>query len=619
MNSKTPQIRPIELLAPARSSSIAREAILHGADAVYMGASSHGARAAAANTVDDIRRTVDFAHQFGAKVYVTVNTIIYEQELTDVERLIRQLYTAGVDALIVQDMAVLRLDIPPIALHASTQCDIRTPEKAQFLARTGFSQLVLPREFTLEETAAVHQLLGPDVALEAFVHGALCVSYSGDCQAGFASMKRSANRGECPQICRHKFNLEDSQGNVIIRDKHLLSLRDLNRSAIIDSMLRAGISSFKIEGRLKDVDYVKNVVGAYRSILDRAIESDPDLYRRSSYGTSSLTFKPDLDNSFNRGYTDYFSLTQKPKVRMASIDTPKWIGRRVGKVKSVKSNIIKADLTTDISNGDGLGYFDSNREFHGFRVNRTEGNTLHLAQSIEIAPGTILYRNHDRKLQATLAGETATRTVAVELTLRRAGRGIALEAVDEALHRVETTIDLSYTTAKSPQTAVRREVLSKTGATIYRVAKVDDRCGDMFIARSELAELRRRTLDALAATARATYRFDKRLTEDPDARLPEQYIVTTHHDNIANSKAADFYRSHGATSIAPAMESSDRPIAEGTRVMTTRYCLRRELGCCLRTPEGSKMPAELYLQSGPMRFKLHFDCANCRMHMLTAK
>lgn len=606
--------RPIELLAPAKNADIAIEAIRHGADAVYMGASSHGARAAAGNSASDIRRVVEYAHRFGARVYVTVNTIIYNDELDSVEKLVSELYRTGVDALIVQDMGLLRMNLPPVALHASTQCDIRDVAKARALAAAGFSQLVLARELTLDETAAIHQAV--DLPLEAFVHGALCVSYSGDCQAGFATMSRSANRGECPQICRHKFDLTDAYGNVLIKDKHLLSLRDLNRSAMLGRMLEAGISSFKIEGRLKDVAYVKNVVGAYRRMLDEIISSNPDKYRRSSYGHSELTFTPDLQQSFNRGYTEYFTVAPRPDIRMASIDTPKWIGQPVGKTIRSRGSRIDVRLTTDIANGDGLGYFDSRREFHGFRVNKAEGNTLFAAQPVDIPAGTTLYRNNDRKLTALLETDSARRQVDIRFALRTTPAGLALDVTDEAGHYATTTTDYQADQARSPQQATRREVLCKTGDTIYRVSEIEDAAGDLFIPRSILADLRRKALETLDKTVAATYPYDYRRPEDRQAMLYGDRLLT-YHDNIANRKAAAYYRDHGAQATPPSMETSGKKPAPGTRVMTTRYCLRREMGRCLRSENGQSWPTELFLQSGPMRFRLEFDCRNCRMKVLT--
>lgn len=611
--TKKPHPTPIELLAPAKDAATAFEAIKHGADAIYMGAPSHGARAAAANTIDDIRRVVDFAHQFGAKVYITVNTIIYNDEIADVRQMIRRLYHAGVDALIVQDMALLRMDIPPIALHASTQCDIRTPEKAHFLADVGFSQLVIARELSLDETAAIHA--ATPVPLEAFVHGALCVSYSGDCQAGFATMRRSANRGECPQICRHKFDLTDNRGNIIIAGKHLLSLRDLNRSANLAAMMDAGISSFKIEGRLKDPAYVKNVVGSYRRMLDTIIDANPDRYVRASYGKSSLRFKPDPSKSFNRGFTDYFTLGPNPKHKMSSPDTPKWIGLPAGKVIKTNGNKIKASLTAEIANGDGLGYFDAKGNFNGFRANRVEGSTILAAQPVNIAPDTQLFRNNDRRLSALLAEETATRTIDIDLVLRQTSWGVALDIADHHGHSATASMPLTPEKAKSPQLQGRLDILTRTGDTIFRVKNVDDRLADYFIPRSQLADLRRRAIEALERQMRATYRQELRRPEATDTSLP--YVDLTYHDNVANDLARQFYTDHGAESIEPAMETETPGEAnQSRRVMTTRFCLRREYGRCLKTPAGSEWPHDLYLQSGPLKFKLQFDCPNCRMNLI---
>lgn len=605
---------PIELLAPAKDADTAIEAIKHGADAIYIGATSHGARAMAGNSIEDIRRVTDYAHQFGAKVYVTVNTIIYDHEIPTVRQLIHQLYRAGVDALIVQDMAILRMDIPPIALHASTQCDIRTPEKARFLADVGISQLVLPRELSIAETAEIANSV--DVPLEAFVHGALCVSYSGDCQAGFATMGRSANRGECPQICRHSFNLIDSGGNILIRDKHLLSLRDLNRAAHLEAMMDAGISSFKIEGRLKDRAYVKNVVGSYRRMLDAIIEANPDRYIRSSYGFSSLNFTPDPVNSFNRGFTDYFTVAPNPAQKMSSPDTPKWIGLPVGIVIKSNGNKIKARLTTEIANGDGLGYFDTKGMFNGFRANRVEGTTIITTQPINIPAGTQLFRNHDRKLSALLAEETATRTIDIHLTLRPTSWGIALDIADNHGHSATITRPMTIEKAKTPQLQGRKDILSRTGDTIYRVVSVNDLLTDNFIPRSVLADMRRHAIEALDCQKRATYHFDLRRPERPDVPFPHSDL--TYHDNVANTLARRFYADHGANAIAPAIEiESPADAKQPRRVMTTRFCLRREYGRCLKTPAGAEWPRDLFLQSGHIRFRLNFDCSNCCMHLIT--
>lgn len=604
--------RPIELLAPARDAETAIEAIRHGADAVYIGAESHGARSSAANSTDDLRRVVNFAHRFNARVYVTLNTLIYDSETTAVERLVADLYRIGVDALIVQDMALLRMKIPPIALHASTQCDIRDPEKAEFLADAGFSQLVLARELSLEETAAIHSRV--KVPLEAFVHGALCVSYSGDCQAGFATMGRSANRGECPQICRHRFDLTDGDSNVIISGKHLLSLRDLNRSELLSEMLEAGISSFKIEGRLKDKEYVKNVVGAYRRLLDNIIAANPDKYVRSSAGTATLKFRPDLNRCFNRGYTEYFSRTSAPGSGMASADTPKWIGLPVGTVTRCHDRKIKARLTDTLSNGDGLGYFNTAGEFCGFRLNRIEGNTLIAARSVDIPAGCTIYRNSDRLRHEMLEGDTADRRIDIGFTLRTIPRGLALDITDETGLRATVTADAEITEARTPQTETRRELLSKTGDTIYHVTDITDTAAGAFIPRSLLADLRRRAVDALERARRCSYRFEYRKPENASAHLPKGSVLT-YHDNVANSLARKFYSDHGAAKIAPAIETDAEAGKKRLRVMTSRYCLRRESGHCLKTSPGKEWPRDLYLVSGPIKLKVEFDCSACRMHI----
>ena len=334
--------RKLELLAPARDADIAVEAILHGADAVYMGPPNHGARKAASNSIDDIKRVVDFAHIFNARVYVTVNTIIYENELTAVEKMIGQLYRAGVDALIIQDMGILRMDIPPIELHASTQCDIRTPEKALFLQNVGFSQLVLARELSIDEIKDITKTVS--VPVEVFVHGALCVSYSGRCQAGFVYNGRSGNRGECSQICRLPFTLKDADGKTWKKEKHLLSLKDLNQLENLESLIDAGASSFKIEGRLKELPYIKNVVSAYRQELDRIIENSEGILQRSSFGSSQVSFTPSLVKSFNRGFSHYF-LNGTSRKGIASFDTPKSVGEPINDIRKLNP-------------GDGISYFD---------------------------------------------------------------------------------------------------------------------------------------------------------------------------------------------------------------------------------------------------------------------
>ncbi|MCM1021006.1 MAG: U32 family peptidase [Muribaculum sp.] len=608
--------RKIELLAPARNELVAVDAINHGADAVYIGPENFGARAAAGNSTDSIARVADYAHKFNARVYATVNTLIYENELAAAERLIRQLYRAGVDALIVQDMAILRLDIPPIELHASTQCDIRTPEKARFMADVGFSQLVLPRELTVDEIAQMHTAV--DVPLEVFVHGALCVSYSGDCQASFMTTGRSANRGECSQVCRLPFDLIDGEGRTLMRGKHLLSLRDLNLSSRLSQLLDAGASSFKIEGRLKDAGYVKNIVAYYRQLLDKILEANPEKYARSSVGKSVISFTPDPTRSFNRGFTTYFSTGERPKLKMAGFDTPKSTGLPVAKVVRQERGFIVAQLDAKLSNGDGLGYFAPDGQFAGFRLNRVEGKKLFPAGKLPaLRPGTILYRNSDKQFDDQLNGTTATRTIPISFTLRRAGSTLVLDVADIARGAYASAcveVDV-FQESRTPQQQHRHDILARLGGTIYTLAEIDDRLGSLFVAASKLTVLRRQALEALETSASCIRRLTIRRTEDTAAQAPKQL---SRHDNVANSAARRFYADHGTTAIEPATEVAP-PTDKKLTVMTTRYCLRRELGACLRSPEGARLKSPLTLVHGADRFSLEFDCTNCRMHLLKCR
>lgn len=610
-------MRYLELLAPARNADTAISAILAGADAVYMGASSHGARKDAANSIDDIRRVTDFAHQFNAKVYATVNTIIYDRELRDVERLITDLYHAGTDALIVQDMGILRMDIPPIELHASTQCDIRSVEKARFLAEVGFTRLVLPRELSLREIEEIHSAV-PDTELEAFIHGALCVSYSGDCRASFMTGGRSANRGECAQICRLPYTLTDSRGRKFMEDKHLLSLRDLNRSDSLGAMADAGVCSFKIEGRLKEEGYVKNTVAWYSRILDRVVGESGGNYRRLSAGRSNAGFNPSPEKSFNRGFTTYFLSGHAPVKGIASFDTPKATGTPVGKVKRCEGKVIIAELSAQLANGDGLGYFDGEGRFQGFRLNRAEGQRLYPASPRTIAPGTVLYRNRDKEWDDAIASARTTRTISVDMVLRTVGSDrLALELTDECGTSVTATATVGQLQqALTPQEAPRRQLLGKLGGTIYRVGKIIDLAGGVFIPASALAGLRREAVALLDKARVMTHRFGLRRPENPDAVC--QSASLSYRDNVANHLAEEFYRSHGVTEIVPAVEV-ESPDDE-TLVMTTRYCLRREAGKCLLTPQGRQWPdTPLYLRSGNISLRVEFDCRRCGMRIYHEK
>lgn len=616
--------RGLELLAPARNAEIAREAIVHGADAVYIGGPSHGARASASNNIEDIRRLTDFAHIFGARVYVTLNTIIFDSELLQVERDIRSLYDAGVDALIVQDMGILEMDIPPIELHASTQCDIRTPEKALFLARCGFSQLVLPRELSLEETVGINQAVGDMAALEAFVHGALCVSYSGDCQASWCALKRSANRGECAQMCRLPYSLTDSAGNVIIDNRYLLSLRDLNRLPHIADMADAGISSFKIEGRLKDAAYVKTTVAAYRRAIDEVIALNPRRYRRTSFGTTTLLFDPDVNKTFNRGFTPYF-IGGRPSsaVQLANHLSPKWTGEKVGKVVRTEGRSIIATAEKPINNGDGIGYFDPDGKFRGFHLNTCEPIAdrrrhqsptlvrLTPASPVDIPSGSVLMRNKDVKYDALMQRTTASRTIGVEATLRLSGRMLSLTLKSE-LAEASASIEIDIRQARTPQIDGRRRALQKFGGSNYFLLSFKDTVApDIFIPLSTLSSLRQQAVDALDHTPRR--RSGRREEAIPQPIFPQRHL--TYHDNVANHLAEKFYRRHGVEIIERALEASGE---KGDVVMTTRYCLRRELGACLKEKGSEKLPSPLYLSAAAATYRLDFDCERCRMKLVAS-
>lgn len=602
----------IELLAPARNADIAIEAIRHGADAVYMGSQSHGARAAASNSLNDVARVVDIAHSFNARVYVTLNTLIYEHELAEVECHIRQLYRIGVDALIVQDMSVLRLDIPPIALHASTQCDIRSASKAKFLENLGFSQLVLPREMSLAEIKAVRDAVS--VPLEAFVHGALCVSYSGDCQASFISTGRSANRGECSQMCRLPYDLKDGKGKDVALGRHLLSLRDMNRSARLRDMISAGVTSFKIEGRLKDVGYVKNIVAYYDSLLRDIVAENKGLVRRSA-GKTELTFTPMPDKSFSRGCTEYFlDGTPAPDFRMASIHTPKSKGTYVGTVKKViNRRVVDVDAAVTLANGDGLTYTLPGGELKGFRVNRVDGMRIMSALDIEgIKPGMKLNRNRDKAFDDMLAAPSASRFVEVDICLRKAAGLIVADAADTRGVKVSVTEEYLPDPAKTPQGLRQQMEMAKLGATSYRLCHFKSDVGDRFLPASLLARLRRALIESLDRASRMVYCYDLRRPENLSAEVYKP--VVDRHENVANTIARNVYESHGAIVENMAIEAGGKA-EHAPVVMTTRYCIRRELGICLRKPEGRKVPEPLSLSHGRDRFELEFLCGSCGMRI----
>ena len=613
MVDKSPNCRTLELLSPARDLATAIAAIDCGADAVYIGGPDHGARAAASNSIEDIRSLVRYAHQFGVKVYVTLNTLVYESEIDDVKRLVKDLYGAGVDALIVQDMSLLEMDIPPIELHASTQCDTRTPEKALRLQNAGFSQIVVARELNLDEIKKIADSV--DVPIEVFVHGALCVSYSGDCRASFLATGRSANRGECAQMCRLPYDLTDSAGRVIVASRHFLSLKDMNRLDNLEQLIDAGASSFKIEGRLKDVGYVKNITALYSARLDEIIRRNPGKYRRSSYGVKTVDFTPSAETVFNRGFTNYFLSRPEPH-SLASLATPKSTGRVVGRVKNARSNCITLDKVVSIENGDGLGFFDRDGQFKGFRANRVDGNKVFTRDKApEIVPGTELYCNSDRQSRMISQRETTPRRLLTAIELYRIDdHRVAMSMTAESGASAVAVVAAEFQTARSPQRDNRRRVITKLGDTIFMAQEIEDKLADDdFVAASVLTDLRRRCCEALLASVRSRYKMALRRAAK-SFNTPESVDF---HENISNSLARKFYAEHGTQKIDDALEVQ-KPVNKEVEVMKCRYCIRRELGACLKTPSRGKLPNDLMLRQvgGNRLYRLEFDCKNCQMSVI---
>lgn len=588
----------LELLTPARDLQCALAALSHGADAIYIGGPGFGARSRAANSVEDIQLLCRAAKPFGVRIYVTLNTIVYPHERSEVQQLIWRLWRAGVDALIVQDTSLLTLDLPPIDLHASTQCDIRTPERARDLAALGMSRLVLPRELTMDEIRGIAAAV-PGTEIEAFVHGALCVCYSGACRAGYVVAGRSANRGECPQLCRLPYTLRDGNGKVLMRDSHLLSLRDLNRSGLLGMMADAGVCSFKIEGRLKDSDYIKETTGAYSRLLDRLVASDPGRWRRASYGRSRLSFSPDLSACFNRGYTGFFSLdtyAHGRPVSMAGIDSPARRGTPLGTVIDARGCriVVRLHRGVTVANGDGAAV---NGSGDGFRINRVETGrkpdtvVLHTLTPADVRTGVELLRTADRSRARMLASDTAERTLRLNVTLRSAGSLMVLDMADECGRRVSVSAPLPGLKADKPQDEVRLRLLSRLGDTPWRLESLDDRLGDCFVPAALLTALRRRGIAWLMRLPAAPLRLRAKASLSPD-RYAAPGFVEGIDPGILRQRSIE--------------------------VMESRYCIRRECGHCLRTPQGREWPQPLWLEAaGDIRFRVDFDCDACRMHIHT--
>ena len=591
-------------------------AIDHGADAVYIGAQRFGARAAVGNSVDDIRKLCQYAHLFGAKVYVTVNTIVYDDELDDTRLLLQQLREADVDAILVQDMGVKQMAQEiGLTIHASTQTDNRTADKVSWLSSSGFARVVLARELSAQEIADIHRQV-PDTELEVFVHGALCVSYSGLCYASQYCFGRSANRGACAQFCRMKFDLLDADGQTLDSQRYFLSLKDMNQSVHLAELIEAGAVSFKIEGRLKDVTYVKNVTAAYSNLLNDYIRHHQGEYERASKGRCTYTFKPDLRKTFNRGYTNYFLKGRQPNI--ASFDTPKAMGEFVGTVKEIRGHSFNVAGVASFSNGDGLCFVNDKRELEGFRVNRVEGNRLFpLKMPDNLRPGLRLYRNNDQEMERLLSKPSAERKVAVKMALRATTDGFSLQMTDVAIdvHRqsadVEAHIVSEHQEAqKDPCENIVRQ-LTKLGGTPFECNEVDIPADfNYFIPSSQLAELRRQAV-ALRETACSSERNGV-LLRDQRPVAPSIAYQTPYLYNVSNRLARQFYEQLGVkVSDAFELHQQQGPI------MQCRHCLRFALGFCVknggRRPEW-KEPLSLRLGDG-RTFRLEFDCKHCQMNV----
>lgn len=603
-----PQPRFLELLAPAKNFESGRAALLCGADALYVGAPKFGARAAAGVSAEEIGRLCELAHRFGARVFVTMNTLLYEQELVEAERMAARMWQIGADALIVQDMAFLRMDLPPIDLHASTQMCTTTPEQVRFLADVGFSRVVLERALTLQEIEKLSR--AADVEIEAFIHGALCVSYSGRCYMSRTMSARSGNRGDCSQACRLPYDLLDEQMQPLVRNRHLLSLQDMNATERLEAMIDAGVTSFKIEGRLKDENYVRNVVGWYRRRMDEIIAQRPDLCRASE-GVSTFEFEPNPAKSFSRGGISYF--LDGARRGVASFDTPKAFGEPLGQVGAVRRDSFQlqrvAGQGVQLNAGDGLCFVTAAGESSGTNVNRIEEDWIWPNRMEGIRPGVELYRNYDHRYVTALSRSRLRRTVPVTALVRVTASEMELTLSDGTLQVIVSRLG-DFELAQQPDRALAtiRTQLSKTGETIFDLTDVkfsDDEV--RFVPVSVLNELRREAFQQLDTERLEHYCRRQRLPEDSNVRFPK--LVLGGDENVVNSLAERFYRDHGVTRIEPGYDL--RSDLKGVDVMRMRYCIRRELGMCLR--DKPDYTGKLYLRHGTFLYELRFDCARCMM------
>ena len=623
----------IELLLPAKDLPTGKTAINHGADAIYIGASAFGARQAAGNSLQDIESLVQYAHLYGSKVHVTVNTVLFDNELESARKLLWDLYHIGVDAVLIQDLGLLKLDIPPLNFHASTQCHNHSLERIQFLKKLGFTRAVLAREVDLQTIQNIHNQT--NIELEAFVHGALCVCYSGQCYISRMMTGRSGNRGECAQLCRTRFDLQDANGKTLIHNKHLLSLKDMCRADYLEEMMNAGIVSFKVEGRLKNESYVKNVTAYYRQRIDHILEQRPGLQRMSS-GTTRFFFTPDAQKTFNRSFTPYFLDGKREK--MASFDTPKAMGQFIGHLKQSGGKYLFEDLgnrekaTGDseqgkgnkqqwtencqqpITNGDGLCFINAEGELEGFLVNGVDGNRIIPQKPLSSFTKVELYRNIDKKFEKILEGKTAERKISVDILFEELADGVRLTLNDEDGCTISIEESAEYAPAQQPEKMLEtlRTTLSKLGNTVFEARSIEIPKCTAFLRAGFINELKAKAVEKLTAARIAHFRPQEH---------PLRYSPTPLFDhadylrNITNEAHRAIYEDFGAKTIEYGLDKTEDYADKS--LMTCKYCLRYELGWCKKNPTVSNVPKDpLYLISGKHRFRMEFDCGKCEMHIL---
>jgi len=602
---------PLELLAPAKNADFGIEAIKHGADAVYIGGPAFGARYGAGNTVADIERLCAFAHRFHARVFVALNTILRDDELEDSRQLAWQLYEAGADALIIQDMGLLELDLPPIQLHASTQTDNRNAAKVKFLEDAGFSQVVLARELSLKEVA---EIAGQTtLALEYFVHGALCVAFSGQCFISHAHTGRSANRGECSQACRLPYTLIDDKGKTITENQHLLSMKDNNQTENILALAQAGVSSFKIEGRLKDLSYVKNITAHYRALLDEVIAQHPE-FRRASSGRSTWSFTPQPEKTYNRGFTDYFANDRQDDI--GAFDSPAFVGEPIGEVAEIGPNHFTVNADIDFHNGDGVCFYDAHGEVVGVRINRAEGKKLFPVEiPEELTEGTTLFRNRDQEFERALEKDSAERRISVKPTFSETAEGFTLTLTDE--DNISATVELPH--AKEPAknadkaSATLAEQLAKFGNTMFAAEPAELKLSQAwFLPTGAINALRREATEKLEAARLAAHPRPPRAIPATNP-VPYPQDELTYLGNVFNAKARQFYERHGVKLIADAYEANQEKGM--VSLMITRHCLRYSFNLCPKEVKHLK-PDPMTLVNGSEKLILKFDCKACEMHVI---